>query len=297
MFILDLDKNGLFKGKKPTIQDEYDIALNKIKKHTNDKETVMEVIEDYPSLINEATEDIKNDEEVALLGVSTYGKSLEYYPDVIKRNKRVVKAAVINNAESLRLADINLREDAVYIIELMRENFVAIEFANRKVQNLFIESYIRSIDPNFSSFRDYPEIVYEHISYNYILESIVRRTCCDANDKQVICNVIDNFEKYYFEQLDNVQNKTINITENIKEALSDPKSREAKELKEDLNSKRSTYTVTMKKQNDIDPIVLASYKNNCDSWSVLLRLREQLREKLEEKEKKEGKQRKRTKED
>ena len=82
----------------------------------------------------------KADEEVVLIALSAYGHVLEYADDILKSNRSFILKAVkqgsgYNNHSLLRYCDEKFRSDKEIMMEAIKSDWEAYDYASNQLQN------------------------------------------------------------------------------------------------------------------------------------------------------------------
>lgn len=78
---------------------------------------------------------IKDDKEIAMIGVSRNGLVLQFVSEKLKNDKEVVSEAIKNDERAILFADKQIQNNKETIIELMKENRNIFKYLNSNLQN------------------------------------------------------------------------------------------------------------------------------------------------------------------
>lgn len=175
----------------------------------NDKEIVLESVKIAGSQLKYASEELKNDKEVVLQAVKTYGRALEFASDELKNDRQVVIESVKNNGLSLKYASDELKNDKEIIMIAVDNNKEIAKYLNKEIllnhefllflykDNDVIKNYLLTEQIEEEAFVEY--VKNDFIIYRYLLKQMLQ------GNKE-----IDN---YILKILSEIKQKTVNKKE------------------------------------------------------------------------------------
>ena len=100
----------------------------------NDNEIVQKAVVNNPHNLEHASEDLRNDKEIVLAAVRKDGKVLEFASEDLQNDKEIVLAAVKKDGELWDFASEDLRNDQEIVLAAMEKDCEAYQYVGNKLK-------------------------------------------------------------------------------------------------------------------------------------------------------------------
>ncbi|ELL0227409.1 DUF4116 domain-containing protein [Salmonella enterica] len=104
-------------------------------KKTNNKEYMLDKVATYYKVLAHASNNLKNDYDIALSAVNQNGTAIKLISDELKKNREIIMAAVKTSGMALRFADEKFKDDKGVVLSAVHQSGEALKFASKRLKN------------------------------------------------------------------------------------------------------------------------------------------------------------------
>ena len=101
----------------------------------NNKEIVLEAVTTWGYLLQYASKELQKDREIVLAAITQCGTSLQFASEEFKKDKKIVLIAVNKSGYALQYASKELRNDKEIVLAAFKQNCYALKYASKELQN------------------------------------------------------------------------------------------------------------------------------------------------------------------
>ncbi|ECG0678883.1 DUF4116 domain-containing protein [Salmonella enterica subsp. salamae] len=103
-------------------------------KKTNNKEYMLDKVATYYKVLAHASNNLKNDYDIALSAVNQNGTAIKLISDELKKNREIIMAAVKTSGMALRFADEKFKVDKGGVLAAVHQSGESLEFASKSLK-------------------------------------------------------------------------------------------------------------------------------------------------------------------